>query len=152
MAHMNWQRNSIKILSVLLAVILWLYVSNEQNPAMEKNINVSLEHTGLGQNYIITGGIPESVRLKVHGSKTQLANLASGDFRAVVNLPEGETGDVNVPVQVHAPPGIRVVQVYPETVTVNIDMLMEKVIPVAVSLRGKPAPGYTAQTDRKSVV
>jgi len=143
--HIDWQRNSIKILSVLLAFILWLYVSNEQNPSMEKNINVNLEHTGLAQNYLITGGIPENVRVKVHGNKTQLANLAPGDFRALVNIPEGETGEVNVPVQVSAPPGIRVVQVYPEEVSVTIDLLVEKVIPVAVSLRGKPAQGYTAQ-------
>jgi len=143
---MDWQRNSIKILSVLLAFILWLYVSNEQNPAMEKNINVNLEHVGLAQNYLITGGIPESVRVKVHGNKAQLANLASGDFRAFVSIPEGETGEVSVPVQVSAPPGIRVVQVYPGEVSVTIDLLVEKVIPVTVSLRGKPAQGYTAQT------
>jgi len=142
----DWQRNSIKILSVFLAVILWIYVSSEQNPTAEKEINVSLENVGLAQNYLITGGLPESVRVKVRGNKTQLANLAAGEFRALVSIPEGETGEITVPVQVSSPPGLRVVQVYPHEVTVSIDSLVEKVIPVAVSLRGKPPQGYTAQT------
>lgn len=146
MAHIDWQRNSIKVLSVLLAIILWIYVSNEQNPTSDKEININLENAGLAQNYLITGGMPESVRVKVHGNKTQLANLAPGDFRAMISIPEGETGEITVPVQVSSPPGLRVVQVYPNEVSVTVDSLVEKVIPVAVNLRGKPPQGYVAQT------
>ncbi|MDF9408532.1 MAG: YbbR-like protein [Pelotomaculum sp. PtaB.Bin013] len=146
MVRIDWQRNSIKFLSVFLAIILWIYVSNEQNPTTDKEINVNLENSGLAQNYLITGGMPESVRVKVHGNKTQLANIAPGDFRALVSIPEGETGEVTVPVQVSSPPGLRVVQVYPNEVNVTIDSLVEKVIPVAVNLRGKPPQGYVAQT------
>jgi len=145
MVRIDWQRNSIKFLSVFLAIILWIYVSNEQNPTTDKEINVSLENSGLAQNYLITGGMPESVRVRVHGNKSQLANIAPGDFRALVIIPEGETGEVTAPVQVSAPPGLRVVQVYPNEVSVTIDSLVEKVLPVAVNLRGKPQQGYTAQ-------
>lgn len=144
MASLDWRNISIKLLSLLLAFILWVYVSNEQNPVREKILNVSLDHTGLSQNFMITGGMPESIRVRVQGNPNQLANLSPGDFKAVVNIPEGKTGDLALPVQVTAPAGLRVTQVSPEEVRISVDRLAERQISVAVSLRGTPAQGYTA--------
>jgi len=143
-ARLDWRKNSIKLLSLLLAFVLWVYVSNEQNPVREKILNVNLENKGLAQNYIITGGIPESVRVRVQGNRNQLANLVPADFRAVVNIPEGKTGDIALPVQVTSPPGLRVAQVSPEEIRITVDRLVDRQVAVAVSLRGTPAPGYTA--------
>lgn len=144
MARLNWRNNSIKLLSLLLAFVLWVYVSNEQNPVREKVLNVNLENTGLAQNFLITGGMPESVRVRVQGNRNQLANLAPADFRAVVNIPEGKTGEMVLPVQVTSPSGLRVAQVSPEEVRITVDRLVDRQIAVAVSLRGTPAQGYTA--------
>lgn len=146
MARLDWRNNSIKLLSVLLAVVLWVYVSNEQNPVREKILNVNLEHTGPAQNLVITGAPPESVRVRVQGNPNQLANLAPGDFKAVINIPEEKTGDLALPVNVSAPAGLRVTQVSPEEVRISVDHLVERQVTVAVSLRGTPAQGYTALT------
>jgi len=132
------------LLSLLLAFALWIYVSNEQNPVREKVLNISLEETGLAQNLVIIGGMPESVKVRVQGNRNQLTNLAPVDFKAVVNIPEGKTGDFTVPVQVSTPTGLRVAQVIPDEVRLSVDRLVEKQIAVAVSLRGTPAQGYTA--------
>ncbi len=134
----------IKLLSLLLAFVLWVYVSNEQNPVREKIINVNLENTELAQSFLITGGMPESVRVRVQGNRIQLANLGTGDFRAVVDIPEGKTGEMVLPVRVIAPSGLRVAQVIPEEVHITVDRIVERQVPVAVSLRGTPAQGYTA--------
>jgi YbbR domain-containing protein len=123
---------------------MWLYVSNEQNPVREKVLNVTLEHTGPAQNYMITGGLPETVRVRVQGNQYELANLSPADFKAVVNIPEGKTGDVLLPVQVSTPTNLRVAQVSPEEVTVGVDRLVERQITVAISLKGTPAQGYSA--------
>lgn len=144
MARIDWRNNTLRLLSLLLAFALWIYVSNEQNPFRDKVISINLEHTGTTQDILITGGMPDSVRVKVQGNRSQLTNLAPGDFRAVVNIPEGKTGEMVLPVQVSAPAGLRVAQVIPEEVNLTIDRLVEKQIPVAVSLRGSPAEGSTA--------
>lgn len=144
MVRLDWRNNSIKLLSLLLAFIMWVYVSNEQNPVREKIINVNLEQNGLAQNYTVTGGMPESVKVRVQGNPNQLANLAPADFRAVVNIPGEKTGDLTLPVQVSAPAGLRVAQVTPEEVSITVDRLVEKQLSVAVNLRGNPAQGYTA--------
>jgi YbbR domain-containing protein len=141
---LNWGNNWIRVLALLLAVIMWVYVSNEQNPVREKLVNVSLEHNELEQNYILTDGLPESVRLRIQGNQNQLNNLAPGDFKAMVNIPEGKTGEMVLPVQVSAPAGLRIAQVIPEEVSVVVDRVISKQIPVAVSIRGTPERDYTA--------
>lgn len=144
MAPLDWRNNSVKLLSLLLAFILWVYVSSEQNPVREKLVNVNLGHTGLGQNYLIAGGMPEVVRVRVQGNRTQLDNLVAGDFKALVNIPEGKTGEISLPVQITAPAGVRVTQVNPEEVRINVDRIEERQVSVTVSLRGTPAQGFTA--------
>lgn len=144
MARFNWRNNSLMLLSLLLAFALWLYVSNEQNPLRDKVLTIELEQTGLEQDLIITGGMPNSVTVKVQGYLSQLANLVPADFRAVVNIPAGKTGDISVPVQVTTTSGLRVTQVSPETVSLSIDSITEKQIAVAVSLKGSPGQGFTA--------
>lgn len=144
MAKFNWRNNSLMLLSLLLAFALWLYVSNEQNPLREKILTIDLEQIGLEQNLIITGGVPDSVRVKVQGNRSQLANLVPGDFRALINIPAGKTGELSIPVQVSTPTGLRVTQVIPDEVSLTVDTVMEKQVAVAVSLRGAPAQGFTA--------
>lgn len=144
MGRLDWRNNSLRLLAIFLAFVMWVYVSNEQNPVREKILNVTLEHTSPAQNYIITGGLPESVSIRVQGDRNQLANLAPADFRAVVNIPEGQTGDLVLPVEVKSPANLRVTQVNPAEVTVGLDRVVERQINVAVSLKGTPAEGYSA--------
>lgn len=144
MDRLDWRNNSLRLLAVFLAFVMWIYVSNEQNPVREKILNVTLEHTGPAPNYLITGGLPETVTIRVQGNRAELANIIPVDFRAVVNIPEGKTGDLVLPVQVTSPTNLRVTQVNPGEVTVGIDRMVEKQIAVVVSLKGMPAEGYTA--------
>jgi YbbR domain-containing protein len=62
-----------------------------------------------------------------------------------VIVPAGSTGFVTMPVLVSAPPGIQC-QVYPNEVSVTIETLSEKVVPVVLTLKGDVAPGHTAQS------
>lgn len=141
--RMDWRKNSLKLLSLVLAFALWVYVSNEQNPVREKILNVNLEHSGLPVNGIVSG-LPDSVRVRIEGNKNQLANLSPVDFRALVQIPEGKYGEVSLPVKVTAPPGLRVAGVTPDEVKVYLDRVVERYITVAVNVRGTPASGYIA--------
>ncbi len=144
MARFNWRNNSLMLLSLLLAFALWLYVSNEQDPLREKVLTIELEKTVLEPDYIILGGMPQNVTVKIQGNRSQLTNLAPADFKAVLNIPAGKTGDLAVPVQVSTTTGLRVNQVTPDIVNLSIDRITEKEVTVAISLRGAPGEGFTA--------
>jgi YbbR domain-containing protein len=144
LARLNWRNYSLRLLALLLAFALWLYVSNEQSPLREKTLTIDLEKSGLEQGLVISGGMPETVKVKVQGNRNQLANLIPDDFSAVVNIPAGRTGDFTIPVQVNVPTGLRLAQVTPAEVSLSVDSVAEKQVAVAVSLRGTPGQGYTA--------
>ena len=144
MARLNWRNYSLRLLALLLAFALWLYVSNEQSPLREKILTIDLEKSGLEQGLVISGGVPETVKVKVQGNRNQLANLIPDDISAVVNIPAGRTGDFTIPVQVNVPTGLRLAQVTPAEVSLSVDSVAEKKVAVAVSLRGTPGQGYTA--------
>ncbi|NMA52289.1 MAG: hypothetical protein GX949_04700 [Peptococcaceae bacterium] len=144
MVRLDWQKISMRLLAVLLAFVMWLYVSNEQNPVREMVLNVELEYNEPSQNYFITGGMTESVKVKVQGNRDDMNNLTAADLRAVVNIPEGKTGELVLPVEVTAPYKLKVVQVTPEEVTISLDRMVEKQVAVVVSLQGTAAQGYTA--------
>lgn len=144
MARLNWRNYSLRLLALLLALALWLYVSNEQSPLREKTLTIDLENSGPEQGLVISGGMPETVKVKVQGNRNQLANLVPDDFSAVVNIPAGRTGDFTIPVQVNVPTGLRLAQVTPDEVSISVDSVAEKQVAVAVSLRGTPGQGYTA--------
>ena len=134
----------IKVLSLFLALLLWVYVSNDQkNPQAEREIDVPLENVGPSPDFMITGGMPDNVRIKVQGNSNRLTTLSPDDFQAQIIVTTETAGLVTAPVLVSAPPGLQT-QVYPGVVSVYVDTFMEKTVPVVVRTQGEAAPGFAA--------
>lgn len=85
------RNTGLKILSLLLAVLLWIVIVNMKDPVMEetfKNIEVtvindeSLEEKG--KVYKILAG--ETIDVKVKGKRSIIESIKISDFRAVADL------------------------------------------------------------------
>ena len=72
-----------KIISVVVACALWLYVINEQNPPIETTFNITVEQHNLGPKLIVTG-MPEKIKLKVRAPRTVLSKISASDLKAYV--------------------------------------------------------------------
>lgn len=140
-AKFDWRNLPLQVLSLVLALVLWVYVSNEQNPLEQRLFSVALQGRGAPDGYLVSG-LPATVSVKAQGSRTQLNAVNAGDFQAAVNLASISPGENELPVSVIPPPGIKVLQVTPAQVRVLVDRIVEKKVPVEVSLRGEPAEGY----------
>lgn len=138
----SWQRYSLMLLSLFLAVLLWLYVTNLQAPLREQEFRVTLQTKGLPEGMVVEE-LPERVSVRVKTASVKVGGLEAGDFIAAVDLSEVKLGENNLPVSVTAPPGVEIIRVSPATVTVLVDKLVQKQIPVQVFLRGNPQPGYS---------
>lgn len=144
MASLNWRKNSMLVLSLLLAVLLWIYVTNVQNPLKEQDFRVALHTQGeLGQG-LVASGWPEQVTVRVQGNNSQLAGLMSSDFQARLDLSGLTEGETTRLVQVIAPAGIQVLGANPDRVSIKVERIVQHRVPVIISLRGNPATGYTA--------
>lgn len=144
MAGINWRNMALIILSVLLAILLWIYASNEQNPVNDQILSIQLYRLNPPKDAEISG-IPANVSIRVQGPRTQVGGLTPADFQAVVDLSGATEGNHYIPVKVNSPSGIQVTQVTPNRVYVVVDGIVERQVGVAASFKGSPAKGYIAQ-------
>lgn len=127
-----------KIVALVLAVILWVYVMNEQNPPVEVNMEVPLEIRNTSIS-LVPVDIPEFVRIRVRGPRTLIAGLSQQDIKTYIDL-RGLTEGLNT-AKVHTtvPTSMEVVEVIPDRVTFRLDHVANRQVPVDVRLVGSPS-------------
>ncbi len=133
----------LKLLSLLVAVVLWLAISGQST--VERNIRVPLEYQNVPEGMEIVGEPPGSVDVRLRGSSGNLARVVQGDVVAALDLTTARPGtkfftlnadDVRVPF------GVQVVQVTPPTVSLDFEYAGQKVVPVSPVIEGDPEPGF----------
>ncbi len=135
----NW---GIKILSLALAVVLWIYVSNEKNPTKGQVFkDIPIETRGVGPNLAVSQ-LPGSASVRVQANQEVLANLSPRSIEVFVDLGGVKPGRATVPVQVRVPEGVKVTDLRPREVQVQLETLVEKQVPVSVRSNGSPGEGY----------
>lgn len=80
-------RNSwlARIMCVIVASILWVYVMNEQNPITTRSFTVPLQTVHL-QDDMLVKDLPETVNVRVSGTRSQIAALRTADVKAFIDL------------------------------------------------------------------
>lgn len=136
----NWV---YRLLAIILAIILWMYVTGEQNPTGEKVIHVPLETEDLREGLVVADR-PAEVQVRIEGRKIAVSSLLPRDVHAYVNLLNARVGDNLLPVRVEVPEGINIIHVNPDQVNIKVDKIEQVQLPVQVTLLGAPASGYRA--------
>ena len=124
-----------KLLAILAALILWIFVMNEQNPPVEATFQVSLSSRNLSGKMIVMEA-PESVRVKVRGLRNAIAGAAGRNFQAYVDLKGLSPGQYDLPVAVALPTGYELLEVVPTKVNVKIEAVQSREFPVEPRLTG----------------
>jgi len=140
----TWKDNLIyKLIAVLLAVLLWLYVTADQNPPLEKTLNLGVNYENLLDNLTLTSKT-NAINIKIRGDQKIINSLSLKDFEASVDLAQVKMGEQMLPVIIGNPLGIEIIDVNPKEVQVNVDKLVEKQVPVTAALLGETAHGYSS--------
>ena len=127
-----------KLLAVLVALIVWIFVMNEQNPPTEGSFQVQLSKQHMAENIMVTEA-PETVRIKVRALRNAIAGAAGKDFRATVDLSDLKAGQFSLPVAVTLPTGFELVEVNPDKVRVKLEAMRTRQLAVEVRLVGPTA-------------
>lgn len=144
MARIDWRNMALRILSVVLALLLWIFATNERNPLQDQIVSVRLLTRGLPANMVVTSEIPPAVSVRVQGNRGQVSALTATDFEAVLDLSKVGEGEQYLPVRVTPPQGIQVTLTTPSKIYVAAESIVEQQVGVKASLKGTPAKGYTA--------
>jgi YbbR domain-containing protein len=143
----------LKLLSVALALLLWMVVAGEET--VERGLRIPLELQQFPSDLELNGEPPSLVDARVRGASGMLSRLSSGDVVAVIDLRGAHEGRRLFPLtkdQVRVPFGVEIVQVTPATVALVFERRTSKPMPVDRTVHNVPvhltnlAPNLTAQS------
>jgi YbbR domain-containing protein len=134
----------VKVVSVALAILLWMMVS-AQRSAVERGLRIPLELQNLPDNLEMVDPPLESVDVRVRGAADILGGLTPGDLVANIDLSSAQPGlrlfRIS-PDRVKAPFAVEVTLVAPASVAIRFEPSATRVVPIQPSVEGEPAPGY----------
>ncbi|HVC19926.1 MAG TPA: CdaR family protein [Vicinamibacterales bacterium] len=133
----------LKVLAVVLAFLLWLVVAGEET--VERSVRVPLELQQVPAGLDLVSEPPATVDVLVRGASDAVSRMSPGDLVAVLDLRTARSGRRFFPLtpeEVRAPFGVDVVEVVPNTVAIVFEKEGRKLVPIAPSVEGRPAPGY----------
>jgi YbbR domain-containing protein len=134
---------TLKIISLILAIILWVFVKSKSGG--EVGLVVPLEFYRVPSNVIVTQVSDEAINVRVNGSFMQLERLPSREIRARIDLSRARPGTNSfdiLPDNFNIPRGLKVTQISPSSVKVELDRVMESIVQVKAAVKGRPARGY----------
>ncbi len=141
------ERQLYFLLSIAIAMVMWLYVATAQNPVVSRPMKVDLQLRNLPQNEVAirpSPSAPVQVTVRLQGPRSQIALLNPKLVDAYVDLSGLGPGDhPQVPIVVTPALDVKVVDVKPASILVVLDAFASKRLPVEVSLLGTPPEGVT---------
>src|SRR5215203_2280251 len=147
---------SLKLLSLAIAVVLWLLVTGQNEP-VTAHLNVQLNFIR-PQSLEISNDPPRTVDVMLTGSRNKLDDLTSLDLVATVDISDQRAGErvlrLADKAQIPLPQGIKVDGYQPSAVPIRLEEILERQINVEPKLEGKPADGfevYSAYPNKGSV-
>jgi YbbR-like protein len=133
----------LKLLSLVLAVLVWFAIAGET--ASEMGLRVPLELQNMPRDLELTGDAVDSVEVRVRASAGIIHALNPGDVAAQVDLAGSVDGERIVHLtadSIRVPFGVKVVKIVPAMLTLSFERTLQRVVPVRPRLVGRPAVGY----------
>ncbi len=129
-----------RIVTLIVACGLWLYVMSEQNPIIERDFVVKLQQRNVAENMIVMNA-PENVKVRVSGQRSVLGGVTEKEVVAYINCSGRDVGQQYIPVEAQFPEG-QVVEINPNNIYVYLDKISARTMPVETIVIGLPANDY----------
>src|SRR5215203_1465574 len=135
---------SLKLLSLAIAVVLWLLVTGQNEP-VTAHLNVQLNFIR-PQSLEISNDPPRTVDVMLTGSRNKLDDLTSLDLVATVDISDQRAGErilrLADKAQITLPQGIKVDSFQPSAIPIRLEEVVERQVAIEPKLEGKPAEGF----------
>lgn len=141
----------LPLISLGIAIILWLYAVGEQSVEVTLKIPLVMKPS-VTEMTVIKSSVPDiMMRLSVPRHLLSVVNYQS--VKAAHEIKDvGETGIYNFRLNsrdITLPPGnIRIIDIWPEVVTVTLDRLVTERLLIHLRLEDDPAEGYEVETEK----
>ncbi len=146
MGHRLSKDVGLRLLSVLLASVLWVQATAFQNPVDRFTFDaITVVASGMPSDLVVAGSLhPAKVNVTVKCRRRVAEKLTAADFRAAVSLEGGRAGSADYPVEIEKPGIVDIVEISPAAVTVTLERAASAKVLIEVRLSGSGADGYAA--------
>ncbi len=134
---------ALRIISLVLAVILWHYVGGEDK--IDKNVMIPIEIINLPRDLVISNQFKKEIEVTVSGPRSIILDMVSRAVTRQVDLSAATPGTMvieNDNDHIPVPRGITVQRVQPSSIILSLDKLIQKQFPVSARTVGRVADGY----------
>jgi YbbR domain-containing protein len=138
------QNLGLRIISLLLAVALWVFVNAGQHSSVE-SFNIPVSYRGLPPGFLITNQHPDFVKIQLSGPQTLLSLVDPSRLTLRLDLGGVGIGQASFKVGIdsfNVPRGTAVTSISPSQIVLDIDKIIVRDLPVHVVTNGTPADGY----------
>lgn len=140
----TWAKDwGFKALSLLFAVLMWYFVVGEDK--VDMTVYVPIEITNLPQNLIIANQFKKQLEVTVSGPRGLVRTITNQRISRSIDLTDARPGTQifqNKPENIKFPRGITIQRIQPANITLSIDTLLEKELPINAVVTGEPAVGF----------
>lgn len=134
----------LKLFSLIFAIGLWAFVNLGARDT-ERALFVPLEIRNLPRNFMLTTSVPDSVDVRVRGPRTLLGSINERRERAVLDLSNVRVGTTSFKIDaslLSLPRGVRAVRISPEQITLDVDRIAHRTVPVTPTFAPGGPSGY----------
>lgn len=141
---------STLIMSILLALIVWIFAIDQENPLLRQEFEqpIPVQVRGLSDGtQTLQDLTKKTVFLTLRAPLRSWETVSTDDFDVYIDLSSYITGTHEVPIQVDAVnPDVDVIDVQPRQLRVQIEPVISKTVPVQIEIMDSPAFSYEWQT------
>jgi YbbR domain-containing protein len=134
----------LRLISLMLAIGLWIFVNAGQHGALE-TFQVPVSYRDLPPGFMLTNPHPDFVRIQVSGPRTLLSIIDPTHLRLRLDLTGVGIGQASFKIGADSFPVPRhteVTSVLPSQIVLEIDKYVTRDIPIHLVLSGSPGVGY----------
>jgi YbbR domain-containing protein len=133
----------LKVLSVLLAIGLWLVISPDEQPA-EVAVRAPIEFEHVPDSLEISSETIPEAQIRVRGPERLIRQLRSPDVRAHIDLTGAKPGERTFDLtaqEIERPREVTIVQVVPSQIHLAFDTRMTREVAIHPRVSGNFLPG-----------
>ena len=139
-----------KVIALIAAFIMWVFVMADQDPAIEGSYNVPLTISNLPYELIPICD-DKTIKIEARAPRSYFVKYDANAFRVYANLEDLGEGEHIIKPQVVMPQGFELVDVLPNAITVRLDPLIERQIPIELTTSGNVAQESAIKEIQKSM-
>jgi YbbR domain-containing protein len=131
----NWV---LKLLSLFFALFLWYFVVGEDK--VDMNVTLPVEIVNLPRDLIISNQFKKHIEVTISGQRSLIRGMTEQHISRSVDLSKATPGTVvmqNTVDSISLPRGLSILRVQPPTLTLLLDRLIQKELPIRPILVGK---------------